>query len=46
MLKIEVDLSHEGKQYYECSNEKIELPKEYVFFFCFFRFNEKYFNNE
>lgn len=31
MLKIEVDLSHEGKQYYECSNEKIELPKDYYF---------------
>jgi len=30
-LKIEVDLSHEGKDYYECSNENIELPNDFYF---------------
>ncbi|OUM61707.1 hypothetical protein PIROE2DRAFT_12204 [Piromyces sp. E2] len=30
-LKIEVDLSHEGNEYYECSNEKIDLPDNYYF---------------
>ncbi|ORX57344.1 concanavalin A-like lectin/glucanase [Piromyces finnis] len=30
-LKVEVDLSHEGNEYYECTNEKIELPNDYYF---------------
>jgi len=28
-LKVEVDLSHEGKDYYECINENIDLPNNY-----------------
>eukprot|EP00833_Pecoramyces_ruminatium_P014075 jgi/Orpsp1_1/1188107/evm.model.d7180000062478.1 len=30
-LKVEVDLTHGGLEYYECTNDKIELPKEYVY---------------
>jgi len=30
-LKVEVDLSHEGNEYYECSSDNIELPNDNYF---------------
>jgi len=30
-LKVEVDLSHGGLEYYECTDDNIELPKDYIF---------------
>jgi len=30
-LKVEVDLSHKGSKYYECTNDEIELPNDYIF---------------
>jgi len=30
-LKVEVDLSHQGSEYYECTDDEIDLPNDYVF---------------
>jgi len=30
-LKVEVDLSHSGEEYYECISENIDLPNNYFF---------------
>jgi len=30
-LKVEVDLIHGGSDYHECTNDNIELPKDFVF---------------
>lgn len=30
-LKVEVDLTHQGSEYYECTNDEIDLPNNNVF---------------